>query len=115
MKLKEELKNFRKVIFTMVSSLIIVISSSVNVFADVNSALTQAKSNVVNQVKPAVNNAAIPIILVLLIAGLAFAIGHAVYNYRKGREIELGWIIALLIGIVLLGTFSVWGWAAANV
>lgn len=115
MKLREKLKSCRKVISVVGLSVALLCGSSVTVFADASTALTQAKTDVVNQVKPIVNNAAIPIIIVLLVAGLAFAIGHAVYNYKKGREIELGWIIALLIGIILLGTFSVWGWSIASV
>lgn len=80
------------------------------VLADTNSGLTAAKDNVINQVKPIVNGVIVPILLVLLVAGLVFAIVYAVYSYRKGRDIELGWIVALVIGIVLISTFPTWGW-----
>jgi len=80
------------------------------VFADVKGGLTSAKTEIVDQVKPVVNDVVVPVLAVLLVACLIFAITRAVIDYKKHHEVEFGWIILLVIGIILVTTFSTWGW-----
>lgn len=110
MNLKEKLLNYKNKIHAAVGVFFMLIFKSFTVFADVNGGLQSAENNVVGQLKPAINGTVVPILLVLLVGGLVVAIVHAVYSYRKGRDIELGWIIALSIGITLVATFPTWGW-----
>lgn len=111
MKLKQRIcKLTKKIGVVVIAALTMLQMLVITAFADTNSGLNTAKSNVINQVKPIVNTVIVPILLVLLVAGLVFAIVHAVYSYRKGRDIEMGWIVALVIGITLVATFPTWGW-----
>lgn len=100
----------KRIVFGLMAVLVVFQLHVSPVFADPSTGLVAAKDNVVNQVKPIVNTVVVPILLALLVGGLVIAIVYAVYNYRKGRDIELGWIIALVIGIVLVSTFPTWGW-----
>jgi hypothetical protein len=81
-----------------------------SVYADVKGGLTSAKTEVVDQVKSIVNDVVIPVLAVLLAACLVFAITRAVINYKKHQEVEFGWIILLIVGIILVTTFNTWGW-----
>ena len=100
----------KRIVFGLMAVLVVFQLHVSPVFADPSTGLVAAKDNVIAQVKPIVNTVVVPILLVLLVGGLVVAIVYAVYNYRKGRDIELGWIIALVIGIVLVSTFPTWGW-----
>lgn len=111
MKLKQKISNLVKHISIVIGTAAIMLQILViPVLADTNSGLNTAKDNVINQLKPIINTVVVPILLVLLGGGLLFAIVHAVYSYRKGRDVELGWIIGLIIGITLVATFPTWGW-----
>lgn len=111
MKLKQKINNWKKKIIVVIGAAATMLQMLVvPVFADVLSGLNAAKNNVVNQIKPTVNTVVVPILLILLVAGLLFAIVYAVYSYRKNRDVELGWIIGLIIGITLVATFPTWGW-----
>lgn len=110
MNLKEKVLSFRRKICVVAAAFAMFMLNGISVFADVSGGLQSAETNVVGQLKPAINGTAVPILLVLLVGGLVVAIVHAVYSYRKGRDIELGWIIALAIGITLVATFPTWGW-----
>lgn len=110
MNLKEKLSKVKKKLIMGVGVFLILLLKNINVLADVNSGLSTAKNNVLGQLKPAINGTVVPILLVLLVGAILVAIVYAVYSYRKGRDVELGWIIALLIGIIFVATFSTWGW-----
>lgn len=109
MKLIKKIKNYKEVLIVALIGAMSMLQMT-SALADPQSGITAAKDNVINEIKPIVNNAVVPVIALLLASGLLFAITHAVYNYRKGRDIELGWIIALVIGLILVITFPTWGW-----
>jgi hypothetical protein len=97
----------------MISALILLqvsILSFINAYADVTDGLNNAKTTVITQVKNVVNNVVIPVLDVILVAALLFAIGKAIVSYRKGHDIELTWIVLIIIGIVIISTFEQWGW-----
>lgn len=81
------------------------------VYADPLGALTQAKDNVINQIKPIVNTVIVPIIDVVLVAFLVLKISKAVALYKQGQEVHLLGIALLIAGVTLVTTFPIWGWA----
>jgi glycerol uptake facilitator-like aquaporin len=81
------------------------------VFADPNSALTSAKGQLDNQIKPIVNNVIVPVIATFLVVILVVSIARAVMAYRRGVDVELLGIVLLIVGIILVTTFPTWGWA----
>ncbi len=111
MKLKEKIKMHSKKVMVGIIGVVTMLQMQVTpAFADANGALSAAKDDVINQVKPIVNGTVVPVLLVLLVAATVFAIFKAVMSYRKGREVELGWVIGLVIGITLVAIFPTWGW-----
>ena len=107
-----KIQNLRKKIATLgVTILTFLIFFGQNVFADPQGALGQAKDNVINQAKPIVNSVIVPVILVILVAIVVVLIAKAVASYRRGLEVELLGIILLVVGITLVSTFPIWGWA----
>ncbi len=112
MKLKEIVKKLRNKAIIIGASIVTFLEVSVHpVFADVNGGLNSAKNDVINQAKPVVNTVVVPIVDVILVGLLVFAIVKAVSSYRKAQDVELGWIILILAGIILVSTFPVWGWS----
>lgn len=87
------------------------LTNKIHVFADPSSALTSAKNQLNSQIIPIVNNVVVPIISSLLVVILLVCIARAVLSYRRGGEVELLGILALIAGIVLVVTFPSWGWA----
>lgn len=93
-----------------IASTALTLGMSKIVFADPLAALSAAKSNLENQIKPIVNTVVVPVIDLILVALLVVVIAKTVAEYRKGREIELAWIVLIIAGIILVSTFPVWGW-----
>ncbi|MCB2295888.1 DUF3852 domain-containing protein [Clostridium algoriphilum] len=96
------------------STSLIVASISQNVFADPNSALLNAKSQLEGQATPIVNNVIVPICAVILVIITLVAIVKSVVEYRRGSGVDLGHIVVLIVGIILVITFPNWGWALIN-
>lgn len=79
---------------------------------DVTNGLKGAKDNVISFVKPAINDVAVPILAVVAGVFLLFFICSAVNRHRGGEEYKdkiIG-IIVCLISLVLILSFSAWGW-----
>lgn len=99
----------KKVVFGATVGMLIASMSSI-VYADPSSALQTAKKNVIDQLKPIINNVIVPVLDVVLVACLLLAIGKTVIAYRKHEDLEMGWIILLVVGVILVSTFPSWGW-----
>lgn len=108
MKLKQIIKNFSKKVIPLSIAFCSLIQTKV--FADPQSALTAAKSNLVDQIKPIVNTVVVPVIATVLVAVALILIAKAVIEYRKGRDVEIGAIVLVIAGIILVTTFPTWGW-----
>ena len=108
-------KNILKNIGTALTLISISSISAITAYADPLGGLTSAKSSLDSQVKPIVNTIVIPIVATVLLIVLILAIARSVVSYRKGYEIELGHIILLVIGSILVTTFPTWGWAMIGV
>lgn len=105
---RENLKN--KIATLGVTTGTFLIAGGQRVSADPQSALSSAKGQLDSQMRPIVNTVVVPVIDVLLVAVLVVAIAKAVMSYRHGRDVELGWIVLLIAGVILVSTFPVWGW-----
>ena len=108
MRLKEGIQNFVRKVMPM--SLVFCSLLQTRVLADPQSALTTAKGNLVNQIKPIVNTVVVPVIATVLVAVALILIAKAVIEYRKGRDVEIGAIVLVIAGIILVTTFPTWGW-----
>jgi membrane protease YdiL (CAAX protease family) len=80
------------------------------IFAQPSKGLINAKTKVKDEIKTIVDDVVIPILDVLLVGALVIAIVKAVLEYRERKELELGWIVIIIIGLILVNTFSQWGW-----
>jgi len=74
------------------------------------SALDEAKTKILNDIKPVVENVIIPVIDTFLVMFLVFSIAKTVIAYKKHSEVDLTSIIVIIVGIILVSTFSTWGW-----
>jgi len=90
------------------------LSVSQKVFADPNSALLSAKTQLEGQARPIVNNVIVPICAIILVVITLVAIVKATIGYRRGSGVDLAHIVILIAGIILVMTFPSWGWALIN-
>jgi hypothetical protein len=79
-------------------------------FAKPSEGLINAKTKVKSEIKTIIDDVVVPILDVLLVGALVIAIVKAVLEYRDRKELELGWIVIIIIGLILVNTFSQWGW-----
>jgi len=93
---------------------LIMLSTSQKVFADPNSALISAKSQLEGQARPIVNNVIVPICSLILVIITLIAIVKSTIAYRRGSGVDLAHIVILIAGIILVMTFPSWGWALIN-
>lgn len=93
------------------STSLIILSAAQKVFADPNSALTSAKTQLEGQARPIVNNVVVPVCALILVIITLVAIVKAVVGYRRGSGVDLAHIVILIAGIILVITFPNWGWA----
>ena len=96
------------------SASLMILSTTQKVFADPNSALSSAKTQLEGQAKPIVNNVIVPICALILVIITLVAIVKSVIEYRRGSGVDLGHIVILIVGIILVITFPTWGWALIN-
>ncbi len=92
----------------------LMVLSTQKVFADPNSALLNAKTQLQGQATPIVNNVIVPICAVMLVIITLVAIVKSVVEYRRGAGVDLGHIVILIVGIILVITFPSWGWGLIN-
>ena len=92
----------------------IMLSTSQNVFADPNSALISAKTQLEGQARPIVNNVIVPICAIILVVITLIAIVKSTIAYRRGSGVDLAHVVILIAGIILVMTFPSWGWALLN-
>lgn len=104
----------RKLKVLVASVGLMALSATQNVFADPNSALVGAKTELQGQVTPIVNNVIVPICAVILVVITLVAIVKSVVEYRRGVGVDLGHIVILIVGIILVITFPSWGWGLIN-
>jgi len=107
-------KVLSKLKLIVASTSLMVLSASQKVFADPNTALTSAKTQLEGQAKPIVNNVIVPICAVILVVITLVAIVKSVVEYRRGSGVDLGHIVILIVGIILVITFPSWGWSLIN-
>ena len=93
---------------------LIMLSATQKVFADPNSALMSAKTQLEGQAKPIVNNVIVPICAVILVVITLIAIVKSTIEYRRGSGVDLAHIVILIAGIILVITFPSWGWGLIN-
>jgi len=93
---------------------LMVITTTQNVFADPNSALNSAKVELQGQATPIVNNVIVPICALILVVITLIAIVKSVVEYRRGAGVDLGHVVILIVGIILVITFPSWGWGLIN-
>ncbi|MCB2295443.1 DUF3852 domain-containing protein [Clostridium algoriphilum] len=93
---------------------LMMLSATKKVFADPNSALVSAKTQLQGQATPIVNNVIVPICAVILVVITLVAIVKSVVEYRRGAGVDLGHIVILIVGIILVITFPSWGWGLIN-
>lgn len=104
----------RKLKILMASTSLMVLSAGKKVFADPNSALLNAKTQLQGQATPIVNGVIVPICAVILVIITLVAIVKSVVEYRRGAGVDLGHIVILIVGIILVITFPNWGWGLIN-
>ncbi|APC42809.1 DUF3852 family protein [Clostridium estertheticum] len=107
-------KGLSKLKILGLSTSLIMLSATQKVFADPNSALTGAKTQLQGQATPIVNNVIVPICAVILVIITLVAIVKSVVEYRRGAGVDLGHIVILIVGIILVITFPTWGWGLIN-
>ena len=93
---------------------VITLSATKRVYADPNSALSNAKTQLQGQATPIVNNVIVPVCALILVVITLVAIVKAVVEYRRGAGVDLGHIVILIVGIILVITFPTWGWGLIN-
>ena len=109
--MKKKLSEF-KILGTCTS--LFMLSSTKKAFADPNSALMSAKSQLEGQARPIVNNVIVPICAIILVVITLVAIVKATIGYRRGSGVDLAHIVILIAGIILVMTFPSWGWSLIN-
>lgn len=77
--------------------------------------LTTAKTTVLAQIKPVVNDVIVPFLLLGLGVFLIFLIVKSVTSYREGNGINALPLIVTIVAIIVIGTFPSWGWTAIGV
>lgn len=107
-------KILSKIKIIVTSTSLLMLSASQKVFADPNSALTSAKTQLQGQATPIVNNVIVPVCALILVVITLVAIVKAVVEYRRGAGVDLGHIVILIVGIILVITFPNWGWGLIN-
>jgi hypothetical protein len=75
------------------------------------SALDEAKTKILNDIKPVVENVIIPVIDTFLVMFLVISIAKAAIAYKRHSEVDLTSIIIIVVGIILISTFKTWGWS----
>jgi hypothetical protein len=80
--------------------------------SDVSKGLTDAKQQVVDFSKPAINDVLVPLIAIVIGVFLLFFVGGAVNRHRGGEEYKdkIIAIIICLVALVLVLSFPAWGW-----
>lgn len=67
--------------------------------------------NASGQMKTICNNVVFPALSWICGIGFLIALIVAIFNYKKHHNIEVGWPIALLVGLIVSLTASSWVWA----
>jgi len=107
-------KKLSKIVIIGASTCLFMLSVSQKVFADPNSALMNAKSQLEGQARPIVNNVIVPICAIILVVITLIAIVKSTIGYRRGSGVDLTHIVILIAGIILVMTFPSWGWSLIN-
>lgn len=76
--------------------------------------VTDVWNNASGQMKTICNQVVFPAMAVVCAVGFAISLIIAVVNFKKHHTIEIGWPIALLVGLLFALTASSWVWALAG-
>jgi succinate dehydrogenase/fumarate reductase cytochrome b subunit len=102
--------DIKKLIFIIITFIVVFSILSSVVYADVSESLKKATNSVKRELKSIVEDVVIVIANVLLVFSLIIAIVKTVFAYKNHGDVELGWILIIIIGIILVNTFTTWGW-----
>lgn len=80
------------------------------VLGSASSALESAKTTLVAQIKPIINEVVVPLAVLALVILLIIGIVKSVSAYREGEGVKFAWPLLVVCGIVLISTFPMWGW-----
>lgn len=72
-------------------------------------------NNASGQVKTICNDVVFPALSITCAIGFTIAVIVSLVNYKKHHTIEVGWAIALLIGLLASLTANTWVWALAGI
>ena len=82
---------------------------------DIAGVVTDIWTNASGQIKTICNKAVFPALSVTCAIGFAIAVIVSVVNFKKHHTVEVGWAIALLIGLLASLTAPTWVWALAGI
>ena len=77
---------------------------------DIAGAVEGIWENVSGQLKSICNNVVFPALSWVCGIGFIFALVVSIVNYKKHHTVEVGWSIALLIGLIVSLTAPAWIW-----
>lgn len=77
---------------------------------DVSGAIEGIWQNVSGQMKTICNNVVFPALAVVCGIGFVISLVICIFNYKKHHSVEVGWPIALLIGLIVALTAPSWVW-----
>lgn len=83
---------------------------TIMVLGSASSALENAKTTLVEQIQPIVNDVVVPLSVLGLVILLIIGIAKSVSAYREGEGVKFAWPLLVVCGIVLISTFPMWGW-----
>lgn len=76
-----------------------------------SSALENAKTTLIQQIQPIVNEVVVPLSVFALVVLLIISMVKSVSAYREGEGVKFAWPLLIVCGIVVISTFPMWGWA----
>lgn len=77
---------------------------------DIAGAVNGIWQNAYGQIKSICNDVVFPALSLVCGIGFVIALVVSIYNYKKHHTVEVGWPIALLLGLIVSLTAPTWVW-----